>query len=444
MSDVDAPGYQPARILKDYTHTIMLPEDRAAVLNFITGRYWQGQRTHASAAAFAVEEGCGDDEAAPRLAAIERRYLEKNAVTRRRTALVLLPTYSCNLGCTYCYEGKLTQQQAYWTAEDAEKASAASLCFLHDHGCDPADAKLTILGGEPVRVVNITPLAALVGRLAKAGIPDIQVITNGTELAACAADLADAGVTSVMVTIDGPKDLHDRRRPRRHDERSSYDASIEGIASALAAGIAVTVRVNTDSENARSVADLGEQFLERGFFGSDSFAAYIYPVTTDFRTKRKYAPEAELARILADEASRRPILKAFLWELHGLDTLYNMRSGQPLAPKLRYCGATEDQYVMDVNWNIYPCWFGTGKNGFKIGECTSGSDPRFAIDLDLDKQWRSRGPLAVEPCNSCKWALICGSGCSFKSHLRTGSFNKPNCSDFANILNACAPAVLSS
>jgi uncharacterized protein len=439
----NAPGYTPAFKVRDYTHTIALANDRFAILNLITGRYWTGSSSGIELATRSVEENSGEDPADSRLANIEQRYVSNKENKPRQTALVVLPTYGCNVSCGYCYEGKLTQNQKYWSVEEARKAASAVLDFIKKRNINPTLASLTVLGGEPVRVDHAESLVELVKSIACAGVSNIQIITNGVELASCAEILATAGVTSAMVTIDGPKELHDKRRPSRFDVKSSFEASVEGIDAALKSGISVTVRVNTDSENLSSISLLGEFFLERNFFSNPGFGAYLYPVTTDFRTSRRYATEAELAEALSIEVVKSPILKMFSWELHGLDAIYAIRAGQQLSPKLRYCGATTDQYVMDTNWNMFPCWFGTGKDGFKLGEFNPSRN-EISIDDNLDRAWRSRGPFSLEPCKSCKWALVCGSGCSFKAHLRTGSFEQPNCASFDTILKTLGPLILDS
>ncbi|MEQ8404544.1 MAG: radical SAM protein [Oceanicaulis sp.] len=436
-----APGYAAANCIADYTQQIDYADDQTAIFNLATGRYWTGARVQADGARRAVEETRGGDSAHDRLTGAEDGFLKMQAEQPRKTAIVLLPTYGCNLGCTYCYEGKLTRRQAYWSEADARTAAQASLAFLKERGVSAAEASLTILGGEPVRHDNIDALCALMSAACEGGLNEIQLITNGVDLAPHAGRLHAAGARSVMISLDGPKAVHDKRRPRFKDARSSYEDSIKGVAAALEAGLGVTIRVNTDGSNVATLVDLGMEFHRHGFWAHPDFRAYIYPISSDFRTNRKFTPEAELAQALAQTAADNPILHAFLWELHGLEAVYAIRNGEPLRPKLRYCGATLDQYVMDIDWNIYPCWFGTGKDGFKLGEFDPGSG-RMTVDGALDRAWRSRGPASMEPCSSCKWAMVCGAGCAFKSHLRTGDFAQPNCSDFDAILQSAGRALL--
>ena len=40
---------------------------------------------------------------------------------------------------------------------------------------------------------------------------------------------------------------------------------------------------------------------------------------------------------------------------------------------------------------------------------------------------------SVEPCGTCKWALVCGGGCAFKAKAKTGSMMSPNCAPFSSI-----------
>lgn len=440
-SEISAPGYAHASVVSDYTHILHLPRsERVAVFNLITGRYWVGDSSNFQEAIHAVEEHAGSELAVSRLERMEVCYAESRNKARP-TSLVVLPTYGCNLSCGYCYEGKLTKNQGYWSVESALKAADACIEFLNERGIIRGLTSLTVLGGEPVRSENIDALCALVKKISDQKISHTRIITNAVELSAHAQRLVECGVDSFMVTIDGPKNIHDKRRPSRFYRSSSFEKSMSGIDCALKAGASVTIRVNVDADNIHSVGALAMEFMEKGLFEQDNFAAYIYPVSTDFRTSRKYATEAELSGMLAEEVEKFPILKAFVWEFHGLDAIYSIRSKEPLSPKLRYCGATQDQFVIDYNKNIYPCWFGTGKDGFKIG--TYDSEKNFLnIDSDANSKWRSRGPFSIEPCKSCKWALVCGSGCSFKAHLKTGSFLNPNCAPFDDIFSSLGPLIL--
>jgi len=441
LGDVLAPGHTSASIVSDYTHLLLLPKsERVAIFNLITGRYWIGKSEHTRDAKDAVEEHSGSELAMSRLERMEICYTD----SRKKdlpTSLVVLPTYGCNLSCGYCYEGKLTQNQGYWSLDSALRAADACIEFLNERGLKRELTSLTVLGGEPVRSENIGPLCTFVKKISDQGFNNIQIITNAVELSAHAKSLTASGVDSFMITIDGPKNIHDKRRPSRFDRESSFDKSITGINAALKAGASVTIRVNVDADNIRYVGALAIEFMERGLFGENNFNAYIYPVSTDFRTSKKYASESELSMMLAEEVDKFPILKAFVWEFHGLDAIYSIRSKEPLSPKLRYCGATQNQFVIDYNKNVYPCWFGTGKDGFKIGTYDSEINS-IKIDSDINSKWRQRGPLSIEPCKSCKWALVCGSGCSFKSHLKTGSFLNPNCAPFEDIFSSLGPLIL--
>lgn len=434
-----APGYSPAHKIADYT-TIIPLSNAVVALNLVTGRYWHGAQESLQSAKEAVEEGAGQQLAASKVSSLEQRYVDFRESTPRTTSLVLLPTYGCNVACGYCYEGKLTSNKVYWSASDVEKALETLDNLQKSEGVVLSNASLSILGGEPVQESHLPSLVSLIEGAKSKGIQDIQIITNGLELAGNSLLLNSAGATSIMITVDGVREIHDRRRPSRDNEKSSYDRAIEGIRDALAAGMRITVRVNTDDRNIDSIHLLGDVFLSEGFFEKDKFAAYIYPVSTDFRTNRKFATEAELSRKLAENVRRHPVLHKFLWEFHGLDALYAVRAGLPLGPKLRYCGATTDQYVIDTNWNIFSCWFGTGKDQFKLGSSRDGQLSSF--DKDLDKLWRSRGPANMEPCRSCKWAMVCGGGCSFKAQLKKGNFFTPNCADFEEIYANLAQLLL--
>jgi sulfatase maturation enzyme AslB (radical SAM superfamily) len=47
----------------------------------------------------------------------------------------------------------------------------------------------------------------------------------------------------------------------------------------------------------------------------------------------------------------------------------------------------------------------------------------------------------VEPCGTCKWALVCGGGCTFKAVTKTGDVMSPNCAPFEGIYAAAGRLV---
>jgi uncharacterized protein len=427
-------GYTPARLVRDYTHRIDLSEGHCLVFNMLTGLGWRGASADAVTAEAAVESHRGDEIAASVLAWMESEFSR----TSQPVAFQLIPTYGCNFSCAYCYEGSLTSEQRQWNDADIANVVAACQRLVEASGTAFSEAKFTVLGGEVIRASTFAGVDALVRRLREVGGQRFEAVTNGYELADHAERMRDLGITHVQVTMDGPKEMHDKRRPIRLLKGSSFEQILEGVDRCLGLGMRVSLRINIDQRNIPALGKLVATFDARGWLDHPRFWGYLAPLERDFSGKMRFVSEDEMARMLFDEVGREPRLLRLHWALHGLEFIYALRSGEQPQIAMRYCGATRGDYTLDARNGVYACWFGAGQDEFRVGEI---SDVAAGKPLDGEGQrrlerWRKRGIMSVEPCGTCKWALVCGGGCAFKAKAKTGSMMSPNCAPFASIYAA--------
>ena len=179
------------------------------------------------------------------------------------TQLVVVPSFGCNLACTYCY------QELF----------------------DPAAAGLITPGGRrrllrlrrpaPRRRVAQALHHPLRRRAAPrhAGPPRphpaIPRRRQGPQHGGGGGDerprppsflppLASGPVKEVQVTLDGPAALHDRRRPHAGGA-GTFDRIVAGIDGLVAAGIPVNLRVVADRENLPALPELAAFAEARGW-----------------------------------------------------------------------------------------------------------------------------------------------------------------------------------
>lgn len=433
------PGRVPAELVGDYSHEIELGED-SFVVNLLTGRSWRGAKADAPLALNAVAEFKAGEPASQFLADYQSQ--ESAYFNSTRVSFVLIPTYSCNFSCSYCYEGKKTRETDTWTEADVAGVVEACSVLARREQSKMEAADFTFLGGEPLQPSVIGQIKLLIGSLRDAGAGCFSVVTNGWHLAETASDLASLGLSEVMVTLDGPPEVNNRRRVIKLANGSPFDRAMAGIAESLNCGLAVTVRVNIDQRNIPSLPSLAQIFSDAGFFDRPNFGSYLYPLSHDTHGGL-YASEAEVARMLHETATEHPEIARFRWDLHGLSFLYAASVGARANPKLRYCGATAKQYVLDVHGGLYSCWFGAGHSDFSLGQINS-ADGKVDLNSKRLDDFRARSPLSMPECQSCKWALICGGGCTYKAVSRTGAVHSPNCAPFTEIFNLCGPHVVSA
>jgi len=146
--------------------------------------------------------------------------------------------------------------------------------------------KLRISGGEPlVRKDVMTLFQTLGGMLEGGGLDELTLTTNGTLLTRYAVDLVECGVKRVNISLD----TLDPDRFRVITRRGNFEAVMQGIAAARAAGLKVKINTvamkgfNDGDEANRLVAWCGERgfdlcFIETmpmGDIGPDRVDQYV-------------------------------------------------------------------------------------------------------------------------------------------------------------------------
>jgi uncharacterized protein len=195
-------------------------------------------------------------------AVVRERYF-KGRRQSRGLMLTIAPTVNCNFGCSYCFQ----EHPARSMTPDHD---ARIRDFVDRQLEEDSSLSVTWFGAEPLMGFRtILELAPYLGDLAKqrrCGFSQ-AIITNGYLLNARRVDqLAGLGRFSyVQITLDGPPQLHDRRRALR-DGRPTFGRILDNIVGA-AAKLPVVVRVNVDRSNAHGLEELVDLLAEAGLVG---------------------------------------------------------------------------------------------------------------------------------------------------------------------------------
>ena len=162
---------------------------------------------------------------------VSRPLLDQFA--RRISYLRLSVTDRCDLRCAYCMPERMTF---------LPKADVLSLEELHRMALgfiDRGITKIRLTGGEPLVRRDMTELVRALGRKLGDGLEELTLTTNGTQLPQHAEALFEAGVRRINVSLD----TLDRASFKRLARRDMLPQVLEGIDSALAAGL--KVKLNT-------------------------------------------------------------------------------------------------------------------------------------------------------------------------------------------------------
>ncbi|RLF83496.1 radical SAM/SPASM domain-containing protein [Thermococci archaeon] len=332
--------------------------------------------------------------------------------------LTLVMTYSCNLACPYCYEGDRKAKGGLLTPNKIE--TILKFAKSHRQGDKKPLISVSFYGGEPL--LNWKGCRYTLERLEEmkedGEIRDYSTgfITNGTLIN---YELIEAineyNVNSMQITLDGPREVHNKRRIRPNGE-GTFDEIIENI-KLLKNGVNnekfhLGLRINVDKTNFETIPELLE-FLKKE--GLDDIPISYGIVRGNFPYCHSncgiYFSGVDLQKALP-----------YLWR-----EAYRRGFNVWTRPNLRfiYCGYDHPfGYVIDPELKVYPCWEMVGIEEYQIGEIQEdGSLKIYPFYYDV----KSRDPTEYEECRKCKLLPVCMGGCAAESIRRNGHPNGPGC-----------------
>lgn len=197
---------------------------------------------------------------------------------RAVTYLRLSVTDRCDLRCTYCMAERMTflPRADLLTLEELERVSNAFIA----RGVQ----KIRITGGEPLVRKGIPELFTRLGKQLGTTLDELTLTTNATRLKDFTPALVTAGVKRINVSLD----TLDPARFFEITRRGSLPQILEGIDTALAAGLKIKINtVALKHQNADEIPALMEwahakgmemtliEVMPLGDTGDDRFDQYI-------------------------------------------------------------------------------------------------------------------------------------------------------------------------
>lgn len=324
----------------------------------------------------------------------------------------IVMTYNCNLACTYCFEKDLERSSEVMTPALAKKCMET----IKDQAKGYRKVELVLFGGEPLlyNEKQLSCIDYILGYAANQGWI-IDIITNGVNLKRFLHIISPLNnLEQIQITMDGPKEIHDSRKPAINGQ-GSFDSIVQSLDAALEKNLNCVVRINVDKQNLETLPTLCQFMHERGWFKHKTFGAY-FGMTYDFHGDYKHQlyPYQVLKKIL-DYRLNIPAMRAISlesWEpLQFL--LYPFFKGEPRLPKFHFCSAQYGEINFDLYGRMYFCADSVGRD-----DCQAGVfSPEFKFS-DIAKDIRQNTVEGIsKPCSSCPVELCCGGGCWFRRFL---------------------------
>ena len=343
---------------------------------------------------------------------------------RGTPSYVIMPTYNCNLRCSYCFQDHMRTDVRFepllrtMTPAVIDRLFDAMAPIEARHALTPHDEyvpRVCFFGGEPLLRRSRPVIERIIAKAQASGRSfRFSAVSNMTECDAYLDLLGPHAIATIQVTIDGPAAEHDRRRIHA-DGSGSFEQIAANVDAALERGANVDARMNIDRGNVDLLPELARTYERLGWSAHPNFSAYVAPIhaanaQTDKQTTFNSAQLRAQVRRLREHHPEMAIIGTPDDGLRGqIIDIFN-KAGDPLPIfKTSYCGAHTGMYVIDPFGDIYACWERTGDRNIRIGWLTDDG-PQFVADRL--SAWRSRTVATNETCAQCRYSMYCGGGCA--------------------------------
>jgi len=318
-----------------------------------------------------------------------QRHLKR--FDKSRMTLTIAPTLHCNLACDYCFEE--ARPNVYMSNEVEE----GILNFLKRH-TDVKMMSITWYGGEPL--LDFDRVVSLTQKIKKLDIAfQSSVITNGYLLTdEVIGRLIDLHIKQVHITIDGPEEIHNKRRPHIK-EQNSYEVIYNNMLKLKPLlkekKLALSVRVNIDHTN-RSYYHTVYNKVRSDFKG---LQVSVYPGIV----KKSYGSCSSVDDILMDNQEQANFnIEQYLQ--HGIksaDFFPVKVNGECMARQLY-------GYLIDARGDIYKCWTDVGQKKDAIGNIL---DKTTVNAKQITRYLTGSDMFDKQECQECFFLPVCGGGC---------------------------------
>ncbi len=328
----------------------------------------------------------GDETASLKFAHNLHRY------DQTTLGLTIAPTLNCNLGCKYCYEENKTGRMKSDTIDAimkriGERADALNRVDINWYGGEPLLA-LDIIEELTVKLLDMAK--------EKNFRYSSSMISNGYLLSKDNVQkLRELKVSILQVTIDGPRRIHDTRRPLKNGN-GSFDRILENIKYA-SDYIGIGVRVNVDRNFSEEIIkELLDELVRAGlqkkigvYFGQLEPASSVCANIADHCYNANEFSQAEVKyyRLLLDNGFH-------VQKLPSPISVYCMAQG---------IGA----HLIDPDGDLYRCY---NHVGIKEKSCGNIADD-FDFQHPIFREYFDFDPFTDESCRTCEILPICMGGC---------------------------------
>ena len=313
--------------------------------------------------------------------------------------VTILTNMDCNLGCKYCHENGLMD---YSFLGDPQINKINKWLDSQVESGQYKNITIYFYGGEPT--LNMHAIEAISEHVAKLSDEkkihyDFSMTTNGTLLDdELVARLLKANVKDIQVTLDGPREVHDFRKPFL-DGKGTFDIILQNIKKYYKQ-LNFTVRANVDKNNYERIPELMDIIVENDLQNKVFFYLDLISST---HTKNDYCNNFVFTSI--EEMTSI----SYLWKvqkekgipLHGKNVIEGL------------CGnLSKSNVTISSSGDFYICPGLCGIKDACLGDLDNGYNSVY------DQMMKTN---VWEKCVHCKYFPMCAGGCRAQAYMKSGN-----------------------
>ena len=308
---------------------------------------------------------------------------------RKELHLTIAPTNNCNFKCIYCFEQDRRNVIMDSNVIEDLISFIASYKDIDTIGID-------WFGGEPLMSIDI--IEEITNHILKLNKKiNSFIVTNGYLLnKKNISTLKRLGINSAQITIDGPKEIHDKRRPLLNGN-GTFDKIIKNIDNVFneIPEFGMIIRVNIDKENSSFFKDIYSVFKERYFNRNIN----VYVGFVDGINACASINNCNFSRTEQVEFKKN-ILKKHSINLGVYPS--NNRKG--------FIAKYLNGYVVRADGMLFKCWNYIGMPERSISNVNK---PKTANCTLFFRYFNAENNIYDEQCKGCISLPICDGGCQY-------------------------------
>ncbi|HML88750.1 MAG TPA: SPASM domain-containing protein [Methylomusa anaerophila] len=337
-----------------------------------------------------------------------------------RMGLTIAPTMLCNFACTYCFEqpGEGDRRDGGHSIMP-EPVRQELVDFVARAAKNLKSLQVIWYGGEPLLAQDVIVELSekFISLAAENNIAySAYMVTNGylaDENRWTVQKLKENRISTIQVTLDGPPEVHNRRRMLKSGRGSTFERILNNIKLLLSQGLAVHLRINVDRSNMENAEELLDILEAENL--KDIQNIYLGQVHAD--TAGCKSVESSCAT--TEEFTR------FSCAFHRTLAHRGFKAGRYPRSAVSCSANYLNAFVIDPDGDMYKCWHEVGNKPLAVGNIAGFDKPRDRQQRMREIRWLTWEPFAYAGCLSCKLVPVCMGGCSYRA-MHAGD-NQPDC-----------------